>query len=1055
MDETNLSNLCQFQYICKIHFYHLFIHFKTYIMVKTIARFFALLLVFSGFTAFGQSGTVTGTVTDQVTGETLPGANVVVQGTTIGATTNMDGQFSFSAPVGNITLVATFIGYNPASTQVNVPDGGTITVNFGLDSDITMLEEFIVIGYGVQRREDATGSVAVVGSADFNRGNITTPSELLTGKMAGVQITSGGGAPGAGETIRIRGGSSLSALNDPLVVIDGVPVDSRGISGMRSALSTINPNDIETFTVLKDASATAIYGSRASNGVIIITTKRGEEGQPLRLSYNGTYSLSTNANRIDVLDADVFRETVSQRFPNRPDVTGLLGQASTNWQDHIFQDAFGHDHNVSATGAVGNIPFRASLGYSSNDGVLKTDNLTRTTAAINLTPKFLNDDLSVTINARGVNVNNVFADNGAIGSAIMFDPTQEVSMGSEHYASFFPGFDNFSQDVQETLTNNLFGGFYTWINPVSGMPRPVATSNPLALLELRDDVSTVNRFLGNAQLDYRMPFLPELRANLNLGYDYSKSEGDINVPDYASFSLVRGGQIRTYEQEKKNELIDFYLNYATELPSIASRIDVMAGYSWQHFWERGSTFDSNIPNNLGFQMGLTEDSLRVFVDTQYETENFLVSFFGRMQYSLMDRYLLTATIRNDGTSRFVGDNKWGLFPSAAFAWRIDQEDFMQNFSGLSELRMRLGWGITGQQDIGAGNYPALSRYTRNIQGAYYFFGDERVPTLRPEGYDENLKWEETTTYNIGLDYGFLNDRFTGSIDYYFRETKDLINFISIPAGSNLTNAILTNIGSLENQGLELSLTSRLISTTDVVWRLGLNATISETKITQLTFAEDEEFLGVLTGGISGGVGNTVQIHSVGFAPNSFFVFQQVYDESGNPIEGLYVDRSGDGQITDDDRYHFQKPAADYFFGINSNLEFRNWTFAFAGRASIGNFMYNNVSSMNGEFSRLFRPEGSYLSNITSDVFDVNFNNARYLSDHYIQDASFFKMDNMTLGYNFGSILPGTGNLSLAFTVQNAFVITNYTGIDPEIAFGIDNNFYPRPRNFVLSVNLQL
>lgn len=999
-------------------------------MVKKIARLFALLLVVFSFAAQGQTGRITGTVVDRATGETLPGASVLVEGTTIGTVTNMDGQFEFSAPAGDITLVASFLGYDPSRREVNLSEGETLSVTFELFADITMLEEFIVIGYGVQKREDATGSVAVVGEAEFNRGNITTPSELLMGKMAGVQITSGGGAPGADETIRIRGGSSLSATNDPLVVIDGVPVDNRGIDGMRSTLSTINPNDIETFTVLKDASATAIYGSRASNGVILITTKKGQEGQALRLAYNGTYSLSSNTQLVDVLGADQFRDLVNERHGNNPNVLDLLGDASTDWQDQIYRNAFGHDHNVSATGALMNVPYRASVGFSSHDGVLDTDNMTRITGAINLSPTFLNDDLKVNLNARGVNVNNTFADNGAIGAAVMFDPTQPVTTDSED-----------------------FGGYYAWTTE-SGLPKPVATSNPVALLQLREDISTVNRFIGNAQLDYRLPFLPELRANLNVAYDYSKSEGEINVPDYAAWSLVRGGQRRVYDQEKKNELIDFYLNYVTDIPALQSSIDVMGGYSWQHFYEGSSAFDTNLENNLGQQLGLNE-GYRVFADTEGKQELYLLSFFGRLQYNLMDRYLLTFTARNDASSRFAEGNQWGLFPSAAFAWKIKEESFMQNVDAVSELKLRLGWGITGQQDISDDFYPALPRYTRNEGGAYYFFGDRRMFTLRPSGYDLNLKWEETTTYNIGIDYGFANDRFNGSIEFYQRETKDMINFITIPAGTNLTNAIFTNIGNMENQGVEFTINTRPVVTSDFVWRLGFNATYSETEITKLTISEDPEYLGDFTGGISGGVGNNIQINSEGFAPNSFFVYQQVYDQDGNPIEGLYVDRNGDGQIDDEDRYHHQKPTADYYLGLNSSFEYGDLTFSFAGRANLGNFMYNNVSSMNGEYSRLHRPEGPYLSNISSSVFNTNFNSARYFSDYYIQDASFFKMDNISVAYNFGNLIPGNTSLTASFTVQNAFIITKYDGLDPEIANGIDDNFYPRPRNFVLGLSLQL
>jgi TonB-dependent starch-binding outer membrane protein SusC len=999
-------------------------------MVKKITGLMAMLFTVMLFSAYGQSGRVQGVVSDRASGLTLPGASVIVEGTTIGSTTGVNGEFSFEVPTGNVTLIASFIGYSPTRREITVSAGETVRINFELYPDITILDEFIVIGYGVQRREDATGAVSVVGERDFNRGNITTPSELLMGKMAGVQITSGGGGPGEGATIRIRGGSSLSALNDPLFVIDGVPVDSRGISGMRNPLSMINPNDIETFTVLKDASATAIYGSRASNGVVIITTKSGRMGDPLRLNYSGTYSLSTNAQRIDVLGADDFRNLLNERFAGNESVLGLMGESSTNWQDQIFRDAFGHDHNLSATGSYGNVPYRASLGYSSTDGVLLTDNLTRTTLSLGANPSLFNDQLSINFNARGAIVENQFAPRGAIGEAIQFDPTQPVMD-----------------------PNSTFGGYFTWADPTSDIPKDVATYNPVARINLTDDNSTVNRIIGNVQFDYKLPFLTGLRANLNLGYDYSKSDGSLYIPDFAPFNYVRGGTDLTYGQEKKNELIDFYLNYVTQIEPLRSRIDIMGGYSWQHFWMHNTSQDRNIANNLAFQRGHSNDSLRIFEPISRPTENYLISFFGRLNYSLMDRYLFTFTLRNDGSSRFVGDNQWGLFPAAALAWRLDQENFLRNSTLISELKLRVGAGITGQQELEAGDYPALARYTGSIRGGYYFFGDEQITTLRPEGYDENLKWEETTTYNIGLDYGFARDRFTGSLDFYFRETKDLLNRISIPAGTNLTNIILTNIGNMENRGVEFSINTRPVVTPDLVWNLGLNATYNETKITKLIAAVDENYLGVLTGGISGGVGAQIQIHSEQQAPNSFFVYQQVYDTNGNPIEGVYVDRNRDGEITDDDRYHHRKPAADYYFGINSGFEYRNWFFSFAGRANIGNFMYNNVSSMDGNYSRLYRNEGPYLSNVTTDVHVAGFNNPQYWSDFYIQDGSFFKMDNITLSHNFRNIVD-RANMVVSFTVQNAFIITRYEGLDPEIPFGIDNRFYPRPRNFVLGLNLQ-
>jgi TonB-dependent starch-binding outer membrane protein SusC len=808
--------------------------------------------------------------------------------------------------------------------------------------------------------------------------------------------------------------------------VDGVPLDVEGIVGMRNPLATINPNDIESFTVLKDASAAAIYGSRASNGVIIITTKRGAAGAPLQVSYLGNYSLSTNANRMGVLGADLFRQTVEQRYVGRPAVLGLIGGANTNWQDQIYRDAFGHDHNLTISGSIPSMPYRFSVNYADFDGVLLTDNMNRVALGANVNPRLFDDHLRIDLNARGTIVNNQFADNGAIGAAVMFDPTQPVR-------------------VDPDSPQGQYGGFFAWLDPNNNLPHTVATINPVALLELRDDQSTVQRLQGNVQFDYRMHFLPELRANLNLAMDYSESEGTIFVPDFAAWNFVAGGTDNWYMQEKRNELLEFYLNYVSEFGN--SRFDLMGGYSWQHFWRRGENINQNILNN---QHGTAFRSDTI----TYGAENYLISFFGRLNYSLMDRYLFTATLRNDGSSRFIGDNKWGLFPSFALAWRISNEPFMADTRLFSDLKLRLGYGITGQQAI-LGEYPALARYTLNRPGAYYQFGDDFIQTLRPEGYDANLKWEETTTFNAGLDFGFAQDRYYGTLDVYFRETRDLLNFIPVAAGTNLTNFIHTNVGDMENFGVEFNIFTRPIIRRDFDWTLGFNATYNETTITRLTLVDDPNYVGVITGGISGGVGTNIQVHTVGHAPWSFFVWQQVYDAQGNPIEGVYADRTGDGIISEDDRYRVGSAVPDYYFGLSSSMNYLNWNFSFTGRAQFGNYVYNNVHSMNVDLSRLHRPEGPYLSNVINEALEVGFQNAQYLSSFFVRDASFFKMDNISLGYAFGDVFGARTNLMVTATVQNAFVITRYTGLDPEVQGGIDNNMYPRPRNFVLGVNLQL
>ncbi len=1032
-------------------------------MVKQLRTKLLLLIAvmcFGSFSVFAQSGAVTGTVTDAGDGTTLPGATIVVKGTVLGTVTDINGKFSINVDP-NTTLVFSFIGYESQELLVQP----NTVVNVALVSQATALSELVVIGYGVQKKGDATGSVTAVDSKVFNRGSIVNPTELVSGKIAGVQITSGGGAPGEGATIRIRGGSSLSASNDPLFVIDGVPVDNEGISGMRSPLNSINPNDIETFTVLKDASATAIYGSRASNGVIIITTKKGKKGSPLRVEYNGNFSLSQPVKKIDVFGADEFRSLINERFPEHAD---MMGDANTDWQEEIYENAFGMDHNVNLSGAYKFLPYRFSAGYTDEDGILKTDNMKRTTLSASLNPTLLDDHLKIDFNVKYVNAQNQFADRGAIGAAVQYDPTKPVT-SDQVYNPYYLNDQN-GDGVADTILmpSTDFGGYYAWIQS-NGTDNPVeqGSSNPVALLNMRDDHSDVNRVIGNIQLDYKLHFLPELRANLNLGYDHSKSSGEVIVPDYAPWTydpLNGGGTFNYYEQEKKNELLDFYLNYVKYVESIQSKFDLMAGYSWQHFWRADSSLNGNYSREFTidplrpgvYQKNFFGDPKRTYnITPNYvPTESYLVSFFGRFNYTLADRYLLTFTLRNDGTSRFSPDTRWGLFPSAAFAWKILDESFMQNVKGMSQLKLRLGWGVTGQQNINQGDYPYLPRYTRSNQYARYQMGNLFYYTMRPAGYDYNIKWEETTTVNVGLDFGFADDRVYGSVDYYKRKTEDLINFIPVPAGTNLSNFILTNVGDLENEGFEFAVTTRPVTTDKTFWELGFNATYNKNKITRLTATDDPDYLGVETGGISGGVGNFIQMHSVGQPANSFFVYEQVYGTDGKPIQGMYVDRNGDGEITNADRYHYKKPAADWFFGITSTLTYGNWDFTFAGRANLGNYVYNNVASENSVYERLYRPEGPYLGNITTSVTDIGFQNPEYQSDYFIQDASFFRMDNISLSYLFPDIINGKANLRLSATVNNAFVITDYEGIDPEISGGIDNRLYPRPRTYTLGLNLQ-
>jgi iron complex outermembrane receptor protein len=976
--------------------------------------FVANFLLLGSF-VFGQRN-ITGFILDAETNEPLIGASVLVQGTETGTVADIDGSFAITIPDGFSVLNVSYTGYE--SQSINLADNPSNAIEIRMSAGTT-LDEVVVIGYGTVKREDLTGSVQTVDSEVFNKGAITGPQELLAGKVAGVSITPGDGSPGGGAAIRIRGGSSLTASNNPLVVVDGVPIDNGGVSGSRNFLNFINPNDIETFTVLKDASATAIYGSRASNGVILITTKKGNLGKQIKVNYTGNLSISERIEPFDVLDADEFRATVIEQFGDGHPAVSLLGDANTDWQNEVFETAIGSDHNLSLSGGIAEVlPYRVSVGYTDRKGILKTDKFERTTASVNLSPGFLDNTLQVNANVKGMRSKNRFADRSAIWTANSFDPTQPIRDESSPY-----------------------GGFFTWTN-IEGFPNGLAPKNPVSYLEMKEDLSEVNRVISNATFDYRFWFLDDLRANLNLAYDYSEGEGTIVIPDNAPFAFnpdpnITGGANNRYHQIKKNKLLEFYLNYNKEIGN--SNLEVMGGYSWQEFFEENGFANNNFAMDLDPEMEVLGDTIPL--------DDHLVSLFGRVNYTIDDKYLITATLRQDASSRFSEDTRYGLFPAVALGWKV----FDSRAGTLNSLKLRAGWGITGQQDIGGNRHPYLPLYKLGQDNAQYQFGNEFVTTLRPGGYDTRIKWEETTTYNVGVDFGLLNDRITGTLEYYFRESRDLLNFVPVAAGTNLTNFLTTNIGNLNNEGIELTLNTVPVLTEKLRWDFGFNVARNNNEITKLIASDDPNYQGVFVGGIAGGVGNTVQIHSVGFPASSFFVFEQVYDESGFPIEGLYVDRNGDGAVTPDDRYRLEQPAADYIFGFNSNMSFGNFNFSFAGRANVGNYIYNNIQSDQAIYSRIYHPT-NYLNNVHSDVESIRFENPEYLSDHFIQDASFLKIDHITLTYNFNNLFGKTNSIGLSAIVQNPFVITNYTGIDPEVFGGIDGNSYPRVRNFVFGLN---
>src|SRR5688572_1658618 len=964
---------------------------------------FPCLLLFS-LIASAQEKTITGKVTDPKDGSPMAGVSVTAKGGSAGTQTNADGTFRISVSPSTTVLIFSFVGHDSQEVSID----GRSSIDVQLAASAGTLGEVVVTGYGTARKKDLTGSITTLTTKDFQKGPQTSPLQLIQGKAPGVQISTGNGMPGAGIYIRIRQGSSLNASNDPLIVVDGVPLETGNISGVANPLSLLNPNDIESMNILKDASATAIFGNRASNGVIIITTKRGNSGR-LKVSYNNNITMSTVTDGADVMNAEEFTALVNAQGTAAQ--KALLTTENTVWQDEIYRDAIAFDNNLSFTGGIKNFPYRLSLGYLNQDGILKTDNLQRGTMTLNINPKLMNNHLSIDINMKNSVSRSRFANQGAIGSAVFFDPTKTV---------YDP-------------TKPQYGGYWEW--ELNGVPNTLAPKNPVSLLEQTHNVGNTVRSIGNIQIDYKFHFLPELRANLNLGYDRSKGSGTSKtLPTSASAYYNQGSESR-YMQKRWNYLSDFYLNYQKNFDK--HRVDATLGYGWQDW----TNYSPGFPTINGTGV--------IPAGPPFKTQHTLLSLFSRVNHGFDDRYLLTASVRRDGSSRFSEDNRWGWFPAAAVAWRISRESFMRDSKTFSDLKLRLGWGITGQQDIGS-DYPYLARYSLSDSSGMYQFGSNYYLLLRPEGYDENIKWETTETYNAGLDVGLFNGRVNFSVDVYFKRTKDLLAVISVPAGSNLTNQILTNVGNIENKGLEFSVNATPVRTKDFTWDLSYNFTYNEREITNLSKIKDPNAIGNLVGGIGGGVGNTIQIHTVGYAPSTFYVYKQVYDQNGRPIEGLYVDLNKDGASNERDKYRYKNPQPQFYMGLSSQFAYKKWSLSFASRASFDNYMYNNFNSNSGTYQNFGFP--NYLGNVSRDVLNTGFTVPRLWSDYYIENASFFKMDNINLGFNVGRI-GKTTTLRVSANVQNVFVITNYTGLDPEIPSGIDNNFYPRPRNYSIGFNL--
>ena len=971
-----------------------------FLKMKAIWFFLFALLTMS---VNAQERTITGKITDATTNEALVGVTVLIEGTFIGTVTDFDGKYTIKVNQGS-KLIFSYIGYQSQTTTVSTQS----VLDIKLAVETKGLDEVVVIGYGTVKKSDATGSLSTVSSKDFNKGGLTSAQDLIIGKTAGVVITTSGGAPGSGATIRIRGGSSLNASNDPLIIIDGVPISNSNVSGGSNFLAFVNPNDIETFTILKDASSTAIYGSRASNGVILITTKKGLVGSPMKITFNGNSSVSSAIKFLDVYSGDEVRQIAfDHKDLYSADSYNKLGNQNTNWQKELFRTSVSQDHNISVSGACKNLPYRVSLGYTDQNGILKNTDLSRLTGSVSLNPIFLDGKLKVNINAKGMSTKNNFGDSGALGSAIGMDPTQPIKDG------------NINSD-----------GYFQWPNYGANLGTP----NPVEQLMASDNRSNVKRVIGNVQFNYKIPFIPDLQANLNLAMDYMKGSGHNNRPITSPSVLTSPtvGRTTSYLGINQNYLLDFYLNYTKDLSQIHSKIDATGGYSWQHFMREGNNYTYAVPNFY----------------SSFITENYLVSFFGRVNYSFFDKYLLTFTVRDDGSSRFAKGNQWGLFPSAAFAWKIKDESFLKDVNAISDLKLRLGWGVTGQQDVG-NDYPAQARYMTSSAGNYYPIGGSFIPTLRPSAYDPDIKWEETTTSNIGLDLGFIKDRVTFSFDLYNRVTTNLLNSVSIPSGSNFSNVLLTNVGSLENKGAEVTMNLTPISKKDMSLTFGLNFTYNLNKITKLLLTDDPNYIGILYGDAFTG---QKQVTRVGYPAYSYFLNKQVYDGSGNPMEGLYVDLSGLGGTVNGnnaDKYIYKNPAPDYLIGLSARFNYKNFDISATTRTNIGNYVYNQVAA-GASYDQMYQI--GYWRNQPTYLSDTKFVKRQFTSDYFVSNASFFKLDNLSTGYNFDNLYNKL-NLRLSLTVQNLLTITKYEGIDPEVSGGIDNNFYPRPRTFVLGVSL--
>ena len=960
-----------------------------------------------------QSRMIQGEVTDAQNGEPLIGATVMVEGEKSGTVTDFDGNFKLQVTSSAKKVKISYIGY--VDKIVEISD----RMNVKLESDSQILTDVVVIGYGTARKSDLTGSVATVSSKDFNKGLVSSPEQLINGKVSGVQIMSNSGSASAGSTIRVRGGASLNASNDPLIVLDGVPLEQGGISGNSSNfLSMINPADIESMTVLKDASSTAIYGSRASNGVIIITTKKGPQGA-VKVNFNTTTSLQTRAQMVDMLSRDDFVNVINQFGTDNQ--KSLLGTANTDWNDEVYRTAFGTDNNLSVSGSIDKwLPFRVSVGYYNQSGLVRKDNVERWTGNVVLTPSFFQDHLKLTINAKGTLNNNSFNNSGAVWAAATFNPTLPVYSGNSNYGGYNEALD------------------------ADGYPVNAGVRNPRGLVDLYDSKSKVSRFIGSMDVDYKVHFLPELKLHATIGADYAKGDGTIYVPAYAAQAFnkdesLSGSDYKYGPQKNENRLLTLYANYAKYFENIKSNVDLTAGYDYQ-YWK------STTP--LYYTLSAAGTTLSTVKASDYR--HVMLSYYGRVNYSFDGKYLLTATVRRDASSRFSKNTRWGTFPSVALGWTLTEEPWLKNQKVLSNLKLRASYGVTGQQE-GIGNYNYLPVYTSSVTGAEALINGQYINTYRPEAYVENLKWETTTSWNFGLDFGFLNGRLGGAIDFYTRKTKDLLASVPTAAGTNFSKTILTNVGNVDSKGIEVSLNTTPIQTKDWEWNLSYNFTWQNMKVKNLSLTKGGSQTNVKVGPSIDAY--QFQVLSEGYDPYMFYVYHQLYDpETGKPIEGAYADLNHDGEINDADLYRYHSPAPKYIMGLSTSLRYKQLTLGMSFRANIDNYVYNGMGMSTGAWETVSY-NNSQLNNLNTSFLKTGFKTRQYLSDYYVENASFLKLDNLSLSYNVGKINKGA-SLTVSAMVQNVFTITGYSGTDPEVPNGMDNSFYPRPRTYSLSLGLQ-